>query len=414
MKILINCCACSPFKGSEPGMGWNFLKEISKEHDVTAIVTLNFKDDIEKYLKESREDINIKFYYVKEVKHNIIYKIYPPEFYWMYKKWQKDTYKLALELCKKEKFDIIHQLNMVGYREPGYLWKIKDIPFVWGPIGGFNITPWQMLLQMGLYGTLFYGCRNIINLWQMYTMSRVKKAMKRANAIIAATQDCKDRIKSLYKKDSTIIPEVGTVEHDYNEIPKRNDNEPLKICWSGQHTPGKSLNLLIEALSINKNLNIELHIIGNGRETKKWQVLAKKLGLKNLIWYSWVQRSQALEIMKRSHLFVITSMSDLTSTVLLEALSYGLPVIAMDHCGFSNVINGKCGIKIPIKNKKQVVEDLQKAIEFYYNNETERFNASQNAKLRSNDYKWDNKLIILNEVYQKAIEDFKKKDTKQD
>ena len=210
------------------------------------------------------------------------------------------------------------------------------------------------------------------------------------------------------------IAEVGTVEHDYNEIPKRNDNEPLKICWSGQHTPGKSLNLLIEALSINKNLNIELHIIGNGRETKKWQVLAKKLGLKNLIWYSWVQRSQALEIMKRSHLFVITSMSDLTSTVLLEALSYGLPVIAMDHCGFSNVINGKCGIKIPIKNKKQVVEDLQKAIEFYYNNETERFNASQNAKLRSNDYKWDNKLIILNEVYQKAIEDFKKKDTKQD
>ena len=31
---------------------------------------------------------------------------------------------LGLKLDKKENFDIVHQLNMVGYREPGYLWKI--------------------------------------------------------------------------------------------------------------------------------------------------------------------------------------------------------------------------------------------------------------------------------------------------
>jgi hypothetical protein len=29
-------------------------------------------------------------------------------------------------------------LNMIGYREPGYLWKL-NVPFVWGPMGGTNV-----------------------------------------------------------------------------------------------------------------------------------------------------------------------------------------------------------------------------------------------------------------------------------
>ena len=76
--------------------------------------------------------------------------------------------------------------------------------------------------------------------------------------------------------------------------------------------------------------------------------MAESMSVKNIVWHGWVERSKALEIMNSAHVFVITSMSDLTSTVILEALSYGLPVIAMDHCGFSNVLNDKCGIKIKI------------------------------------------------------------------
>ena len=34
MRILVNCYACSPYKGSEPGMGWNFVKGLSKYHEL--------------------------------------------------------------------------------------------------------------------------------------------------------------------------------------------------------------------------------------------------------------------------------------------------------------------------------------------------------------------------------------------
>lgn len=400
MKILINCYACSPYKGSEPGMGWNFVSSMARLHELHIITESKFKDDIDRYFSENPDEKDLyKFYFIKRERHKKLRKIWPPSYYWYYKKWQKKAYKLVLQLNEKEKFDIIHQLNMVGYREPGYLWKIQDVPFVWGPIGGFNITPWNMLSSMGFYGMVFYGGRNTLNLWQMHTMQRVKEAMRRANAIISATQDCHDTIKRLYGRESIIIPEVGLVELTENNIVTRNNNEPLRICWSGQHTPGKSLNLLIEAVAKIANMNVELHIIGKGRETLKWQNKAKQLGVKNIIWHGWVERSTAIDIMNSSHVFVITSMCDLTSTVILEALSLGLPVIAMDHCGFSNVINEYCGIKIPVTSKSQIIDKLAQAICKLEKDEELRLRLSYEALNRAKDFSWKEKAKTLDNIY---------------
>ena len=402
MKILVNCYACSPYKGSEPGMGWNFVSSLAKHHELHIITESKFEQDVASYFEENpNEKKYYRFYFIRRERHRKLRKIWPPSYYWFYKKWQKVAYKLAQELHKKEKFDVVHQLNMVGYREPGYLWKFNDVPFVWGPIGGFNITPWNMLPSMGLYGLVFYGCRNIINLWQMYTMNRVKKAMQRADAIISATQDSKDTIERLYKRKSNIISEVGLVKQDKAAVTERKVGEPLKICWSGQHTPGKSLNLLIESLSQISTTNIELHVIGKGRETKKWQEKAKQSKV-NIIWHGWVERSKAIVIMKESHAFIITSMCDLTSTVILEALSLGLPVIAMDHCGFSNVINENCGIKIPVTYKSQIINELGKAITKIERDEEYRKQLSQGAILRAKDFAWEEKARILDNIYKQV------------
>ena len=400
MKILLSCYACSPYKGSEPGMGWNFVKALAPLYELHIITESKFKVDLDCYFSEHPEEKGkYNFYFIRKERHKKLRKIYPPSYYWFYKKWQKEAYKLALELHEKHKFDIIHQLNMVGYREPGYLWKIQNVPFVWGPIGGFNITPWNMLPSMGVYGTLFYGCRNLINLFQMHTMYRVKKSMQRADAIVAATKDCQDTIKRLYNRDSCIISEVGLVEHGEVAKVERRSGEILKICWSGQHTPGKSLNLLIESMSKIKNSKVELHVIGKGRETNKWQVMARTLGVNNIIWHGWVERYQAINIMKNAHVFIITSMCDLTSTVILEALSMGLPVIAMDHCGFSNVINKYCGIKISVSCKSQIVENLSKAILKLEKDEEYRLKLSEGAKERSKDFSWEEKAMTLDIIY---------------
>ena len=48
-NILIVAYACEPNKTSEPGVGWNFSKELSKYTKVTVLTRLNNKIHIDNY-----------------------------------------------------------------------------------------------------------------------------------------------------------------------------------------------------------------------------------------------------------------------------------------------------------------------------------------------------------------------------
>ena len=402
MKVLVNCYACSPYQGSEPGMGWNFVCHLSRMHELHIMTECKFQPDLERYFEAHAEERDFyRFYFIKRTRWNLLRKIWPPSYYWTYANWQRKALQCAKELEAKEHFDLVHQLNMVGYRECGYLWKMGK-PMVWGPMGNFNITPWRMLPVMGWYGAIYYASRNLINLWQMNFSKRVRRAITSVDAIICAMQDDSIAVKRLFGKDSIVIPEVGLTNNNITEVKilKRKDNEKLRICWSGLHVSLKALPLLLQAITKNGLMEkTELHILGAGPCFDKWKYKADKLGLNNIVWYGQVNHSIALEVMKQSHVFAITSLSDATSTVLLEALSYGLPVVALNHLGFTNVITKQCGIKIDINKPKQVINDFAKAIDLLLTNEILRQQLAQGALVRAQDFRWEKKAEIIDEIY---------------
>ena len=97
--------------------------------------------------------------------------------------------------------------------------------------------------------------------------------------------------------------------------------------------------------------------------------------------------------------FCITSISDLTSTVTLEALSCGLPVVCLDHCGFAHVITENCGIKIPVDSPSNARINIANAFLKLYKDENFRKDLSTGAINRADDFNWDKKIIKLNSVY---------------
>lgn len=401
LKVLISAYTCSPYKGSEPGVGWNFVYGISKYHEVHVIVERKkWKKDIEKFIKENPGlEKNIKFYFIKKKRNKFLRKIWPPSYYWFYKRWQKEAFKLAVELNKKENFDLTHHLTMVGFREPGYLWQINS-PFVWGPIGGLEITPWRFLTSMGLKGFIYFAGRNILNLLQKKTLKRPKNAAQRKrNMLIAATPGNANEIEKLWGKRSQIICEVGQVNQSKTFKLSHRKTNMLRIVWSGVHEPHKNLGLLLKALSKSK-AEYELHIMGKGTETRKWKKLSVKLGISNKCkWHGWLEREKSFSVFNESHLFCITSLKDLTSTVTLEALSFGLPIICLDHCGFSEVVNESCGVKIPLTTPRQVIVDFSNAIERLYYDEELRFTLAKGAIKRANDFSWEKKIEEINNIY---------------
>jgi glycosyltransferase involved in cell wall biosynthesis len=403
LKILISAYACSPMRGSEPGVGWGFISALAHHHDLWVIVEeKKFRAEIEQYLVEhSSLSASIHFFFIPKKRNRILRKIWPPSYYKYYRVWHEEALKLAVKLHRDVQFDLAHQLTMVGFREPGYLWKL-GIPFVWGPVGGMGLFPWRFLAKAGIYGAVYYICYNLVNLWQMRFSSRPKLASRAARGgLICATSENRDCAIKHWHSQSTIMCEVGLPHMPNREVRKRSEIEPFRIIWSGIHAHRKALNLGLEALAfLPSHVCWELHILGEGQRTVAWQRVAERLGIADhCCFHGWQPRAKALEIMKQAHAMLITSLRDLTSTVTVEALALGLPIVCLNHCGFSDAVTAKCGIRIPISSPSRVVAGLAEALERLAIDEAFRQSLAEAALERAKDFAWDKKLELLETIY---------------
>lgn len=405
LKVLLCCYACDPNHGSEQGMGWNFAYNIAKYHDVHVLVEeVKFRAPLEQYAAEHPEAVkNITFHFIPRRRWRLLRKIWPPSYYWTYRMWHRDALKMARSLHAEHHFDLSHMITISGFREPGYLWKL-DIPFIWGPIGGLTDTPWCLLSCLGVYGSLFFGVRNVLNKIQKRIGHAGRTVAKHAHTILTSTTKAVEEIEAFWHRKAVLMNEVGLeTRHAAHEPVAHEPGTPLRLCWAGNHIPRKALDLLLYAL-VQCRRPVELHVLSKGPRTEAWKRLSHRLGLDDkVVFHGFLPREEAFNVMSSSHVFVITSVREDTSTVVFEAFRYGLPIIAMDHCGFASVINETCGIKIPIQSRSQVIADYARHIDYLAEHESERQALSQGALARCRDFTWEAKMETLDAIYRRAV-----------
>lgn len=408
LKVLVSAYACSPYKGSEPGVGWGFVAALARHHDLWVLVEEEkFRADITRYLAEHPEFArNVHFHFLLKQRNRWLRKLWPPSYYWYYRRWHAQAYDLARKLHAEVGFHVAHQLTMVGFREPGYLWRL-GIPFVWGPVGGMGAFPWRFLPRLGAYGALYYLGYNFLNLWQMNFSRRPRFAARAAGAgLIAATPENQTGAKRYWGCVSTLMSEVGLPLAGLSVTPSvRLPDEPLRIVWTGLHIPRKALNLGLDALAaLPKNLPWELHVLGKGPRTTAWQVQARDVGLNDrCCFHGWMEREAALKVMVAAHVMLITSLRDLTSTVTVEALAMGLPIVCLDHCGFAGVVDSSCGIKVPVTHPAETIAGLSQALQRLAEDEALRSRLAHGAIQRAHDFAWDKKAEVVDKLYRRVM-----------
>jgi len=411
LKVLISAYTCSPYHGSEFGVGWGFVAALAPHHDLWVIVEEEkCRADLERYLAEHPAfGQQVRFYYLHKQRNRWLRKLWPPSYYWYYRRWHQDALQLAQKLHREVQFDVAHQLTMVGFREPGYLWQL-GIHFIWGPVGGMGYFPWRFLPAVGLYGALYYLGYNLFNGLHLRGLPRPKRAARRAAAgpmtgLIAATPENQAGAARYWGCPSTVLAEVGLPTAPTAAIRGRLDGEPLRLVWTGNHTPGKALNLGLQALArLPVEVDWELHILGKGRRTAAWQRLADRLEIRDRChFHGWLPRAQALAIMQSGHALLITSLRDLTATVTVEALALGLPVVCLDHCGFGAVVDSSCGIKVPVTTPAEVIADLAWAVETLARDEALRQTLAHGALARARQFDWAEKAQAVDRIYRAKV-----------
>jgi glycosyltransferase involved in cell wall biosynthesis len=325
-------------------------------------------------------------------------------YYRAYNLWQREAFKVATLLHRQQAFDLSHMLTLVSYREPSYLWQL-DIPFFWGPIGGAENVPIAFWPSLALTENGRPVTRDIFNRVQVKLAFRARYAARKARLVWGASQEDLTLINSKWGARGAHLIETGTTPHHVVN-PPRTDGRSLRMIWSGLHVARKALPLLLAALhELGNDPDWTLTILGYGPCTRKWQKLAETLNLSStrIRWLGQLPHEQAVQAMLEADVLVHTSVKEGSTTVLMEALALGRPVICHDIGGMSYVIDSTCGIKVPLIKPKKSIAGFHHAIKLLIDEMGLLAKLSKGASTRAADFTWDQMARKISNAYSEAV-----------
>lgn len=399
-NILATTYAVNPYKGSEDGMGWNFICQIARYNKVTAITRKNNREKIEEYMKENPDDIysNINFLYFdlpywmrfwkKGGRGAMLY-------YWM---WQFGI----VSFIKKQSidYDLVHNVNFHNDWTPSYLWKLKK-PFVWGPVGHHPLIPKQYL---DVYPKKYFIKDRLTWLVKLFFWNlnpSLKKTVKNADHILCMNRSSVETLS--IKEKFSIIPSVAT--DDFGCKLDVSFDDDFTIISAGRLVPLKGFDLTINSftdfyqkLSVEEKLKVTLKIVGSGPELSFLKDLAKKKGvLDRVVFIDWIERIDLLEIYKKSSLFLFPSHEG-AGMVVAEAMSFGLPVVCLDNSGPGEFIDKDSGIAIKESNYQETITALSDAINKVFQKSSLVSRGGARARFE-NQFRWDVRGEQLKRIY---------------
>jgi glycosyltransferase involved in cell wall biosynthesis len=154
---------------------------------------------------------------------------------------------------------------------------------------------------------------------------------------------------------------IGIGQNQTLKIEKE-PNGPVSIGTISELTKNKGLEYMIEAVARLKNKNITFAVIGEGEDRDKLTKLIEERGVTDLVQLLGFKEN-ASSYISLFDIFTLTSLKEGMPYAILEAGLVGLPVIASDVGGISEMIeNDQSGILVQPKNVEQIVEGLSDLI----------------------------------------------------
>lgn len=231
--------------------------------------------------------------------------------------------------------------------------------------------------------------------------------MKNANVVIACTQGNVNKIGKIYGKEAFYLPESG-IKYIHRPIISVQKKEKLNIVWIGTMEARKMPNIVLDAvLKMKKVKNVVFHMIGGGPLLPWFKNSIRKHGLEaNFVIYGQVPRERIFDLLPDFDIHIITSLLEANTTVIWETMSWGIPTISLDHFGMADVVNDSCGIKIPVKKYRQVVNSLAAILDNLSINSEDILQLKKGVYQNAVKYTWNNRIDFYESCYKKAIMDF--------
>lgn len=363
MKVLVSAFACEPGQGSEPGIGWNCVRQVARFHEVWVLTWGEQRPAIERILS-SHPLPNAHFVYLDLPRWRKIGRLGWLGIHIFYYVWQIAAFFVGRKLHRRESFDLVHHLTIGGFWYPTFL-PLLRVPFVWGPVSTGLPSPKAFYREFSFRGKVDEWARQAF-----VAVSRLdpirRQTEKRASVILAVSAVTVEQLRSKNREKALLFSQVGVDSKEIGRLPEKrsNDGSHFRLLSVGRlvHWKGFALGIKAFALFNQQYPNSEYCIIGEGPERTKLTQLVRSMGLSGAVQLpGWLSRRDYLHQLVRSDVLVHPSLHEPGAYVIAEALAARLPVICLAFGEPASIVTPETGIKIPLSSPEGVVAGISQA-----------------------------------------------------
>ena len=370
MKVLISAIACNPYLGSENYFGWAAVRCLAQDHDLWVITGSRNRQDLSRAQAEGLIPPNLRFVYAGKHKSWHPNAMRARMQSWMeYINFTRDSFRVAQELHRAERFEVIQHVTYSTWRVASPMWKL-GIPFVLGPICGNERFPFRLLSILSPTGAAFELLRKVFGVISRFSPS-VRRSIRRAAHIFTITQEAEDLVKAICGLKQNCSPlssgfySAARVAEFSRFVPQKNINGVLRLYAAGNLGGQKCIALALQALVRVKKRGVDFryHLGANGPEIPHLKKMVTHLGLtEEVIFGGSMSREDYQRELGNTHVYLLPSMRETVGLTMMEAMMAGCVPIVADNGGPSRAVAEDCGYKIPVSSPDKMAEDIAKSI----------------------------------------------------
>jgi glycosyltransferase involved in cell wall biosynthesis len=349
VKILISAYACEPDKGSESAVGWGWVLQAARRHDVWVITRSANEPDILAYLARSPLP-NVHWIYHDLPRWSRFWKRRRRGLHPYYYLWQIGAFRVARRLHRKVGFDVVHHATFVNYWMPSFL-ALLPVPFVLGPVGGAESAPAAFYRTLPLEARWFEAVRDLVR----RVAERdpfVRAAARRSSVALGTTPETAAALERLGSRRVEVLSQVAL---DPSEIAQLSAlpirmHPPFRLVSVGAllHLKGFALAMDAFAELRREEPAAEYWIIGDGPERRRLEQRARAHGVGDGVrFFGHLSRHEVMTALGECDVLLHPTLHDSGGFVCIEALAAGRPVVCLDLGGPAVIVSTDCGFRVP-------------------------------------------------------------------
>lgn len=405
LKILIVCEHASDAYGGEAILPLNYFRYLAKtEHQVFLITharvaaTLSQRNDIQQ---------DHVFYMSDTFAHKFLNKLskkLPPRLgvisvgFLVHLLTQFYQRKLAKKIIREKQIDLVHEPAPVSATLPSAMFAL-GVPVIIGPMnGGMSFPPAFQYMAGWTERILYKVIRSVSSIYNLIIPGKFL-----ASVLLVANQRTRLALPKLRMGKVITLVENGVFS--CLNMPKAISQPPvIHVLYVGRLIDLKMVDIAIEAVARCTG-NIELTVIGDGPLRKSLESYAQTHGLGKVKLLGAVPHDQVNQYYDNADIFVLPSVRECGGAVVLEAMSRGIPVIAVNWGGPADYVTAETGFLIEPKSREYLVDKFVETISLLASQPELRYQIGQAAIARiKQHFLWDKKVEKMIEIYQQIIQ----------